>query len=151
FQVGDLLRMLQVIGELEPRFRRSGQQRLLLELLLVRFALLDRSVELEDVLRALGGGGGTSERPARGPVSTPRTPAASSEAGPARPATTLEREPEPPAPGRESGERGRGGSAPTVMDRPRREESRPVLADAPPPWDGPPPWEGPPPEEEYGD
>jgi DNA polymerase-3 subunit gamma/tau len=54
----DLLRMLQAIGELEPRFRRSGQQQLLTETLLVRFALLDRAVDLEDVLRSIGGDGG---------------------------------------------------------------------------------------------
>jgi DNA polymerase-3 subunit gamma/tau len=53
----DLLRMLQVIAELEPRFRKSGQQQLLVETLLVRFALLDRAVDLEDVLRSFGGGG----------------------------------------------------------------------------------------------
>ena len=64
----DLLRMLQAIGELEPRFRKSGQQQLLVETLLVRFALLDRSVDLEEVLRSLGGEGtapeslGTSRR-----------------------------------------------------------------------------------------
>jgi DNA polymerase-3 subunit gamma/tau len=58
FAAADLLRMLQAVGELEPRFRKSGQQQLLIETLLVRFALLDRSVELEDVLRSLGGGGG---------------------------------------------------------------------------------------------
>ena len=51
--------MLQAIGELEPRFRKSGQQQLLVETLLVRFALLDRTVELEDVLRSIGGGGGS--------------------------------------------------------------------------------------------
>jgi DNA polymerase-3 subunit gamma/tau len=51
----DLLRMLQVIAELEPRFRKSGQQQLLVETLLVRFALLDRAVDLEDVLRSFGG------------------------------------------------------------------------------------------------
>ena len=54
---GDLLRMLSALGELEQRFRKSGQQQLLLETLLVRFALLDRSVALEDVLRGLGDGG----------------------------------------------------------------------------------------------
>jgi len=72
FTAADLLRMLQAIAELEPRFRKSGQQQLLLETLLVRFALLDRSVDLEEVLRTLGaqpasgsssggetGGGGT--------------------------------------------------------------------------------------------
>jgi len=51
----DLLRMLQVIAELEPRFRKSGQQQLLVETLIVRFALLDRAVDLEDVLRSFGG------------------------------------------------------------------------------------------------
>ncbi|HEX4933249.1 MAG TPA: DNA polymerase III subunit gamma/tau [Gemmatimonadaceae bacterium] len=55
---GDLLRMLNAVAELEPRFRRSGQQQLLLETLLVRFALLDRTVELEEVLREVGGGSG---------------------------------------------------------------------------------------------
>lgn len=56
----DLLRMLNVIGEMEIRFKRSGQQQLLVETLLVRFALLDRTVELEDVLKAIGGGGGSA-------------------------------------------------------------------------------------------
>jgi DNA polymerase III subunit gamma/tau len=58
FAAADLLRMLQALGELEPRFRKSGQQQMLIETLLVRFALIDRSVELEDVLRSLGGSGG---------------------------------------------------------------------------------------------
>jgi hypothetical protein len=58
----DLLRMLHTLVELEPRFRRSGQQQLLLETLLVRFALLDRTVSLEDVLRGLDGGGAAPPR-----------------------------------------------------------------------------------------
>jgi DNA polymerase-3 subunit gamma/tau len=67
----DLLRMLQAIGELEPRFRKSGQQQLLVETLLVRFALLDRTVEIEDVLRSLGGEkSGPFARPE--PRATPR-------------------------------------------------------------------------------
>lgn len=52
---GDLLRMLSALGELEPRFRRSTQQQLLLETALVRFALLDRTVAIEDVLKNMGG------------------------------------------------------------------------------------------------
>ncbi|MBA3557863.1 MAG: DNA polymerase III subunit gamma/tau [Gemmatimonadaceae bacterium] len=56
-EAGNLLRMLTAIGELEPRFRRSGQQQLLLETLLVRFALMDRTVSLEDVLQGLNAGG----------------------------------------------------------------------------------------------
>ena len=62
---GDVLRMLNVLSELEPRFRKSGQQQLMIELLLVRFALLDRTLSLEEVLRGLGpGGGATSSSPA---------------------------------------------------------------------------------------
>ncbi len=60
FGTSDLLRMLSALTELEPRFRKSGQQQLLLEALLVRFALLDRSVSLEAVLRGLGGSSGSS-------------------------------------------------------------------------------------------
>src|SRR5215510_12743227 len=56
----DLLRMLNTIGEIEQRFRKSGQQQLLVETLLVRFALLDRAIELEDVLRSMGGSSGSS-------------------------------------------------------------------------------------------
>ncbi len=65
FATADLLRMLSLIGELEPRFRKSGQQQLLIETLLVRFALMDRAVELEDVLRGLANDGAMSP-PTRG-------------------------------------------------------------------------------------
>ena len=54
---GDLLRMLHALLEMEPMYRRSGQPQLLLETLLVRFALLDRTVELEEVLKGFGAGG----------------------------------------------------------------------------------------------
>lgn len=63
----DLVRMLVMLVELEPHFRRSAQQQLLFETLLVRFALLDRTVDLESVLRGVMGapsggstGGGAS-------------------------------------------------------------------------------------------
>jgi DNA polymerase-3 subunit gamma/tau len=76
FQAGDLLRMLSALTELEPRFRKSGQQQLLLEALFVRFALLDRTVSLEAVLRGLGGGGSVPDdlpAPRQAPA-TPRAP-----------------------------------------------------------------------------
>jgi len=68
----DLLRMLSAFTQLEPQFRKSGQQQLLVETLLVRFALLDRSVQLEDVLRSLGegGAGGGVDRSPREPART---------------------------------------------------------------------------------
>lgn len=66
FASGDLLRMLTMLVEIEPHFRRSGQQQLLFETLLVRFALLDRTIALEEVLRGLDGsgpaGGGAAAR-----------------------------------------------------------------------------------------
>ena len=75
---GDVLRMLTAITELEPRFRRSGQQQILLETALVRFALLDHSVAIEEVLTALGsspgGSGGSVARDVARPVSKPVTP-----------------------------------------------------------------------------
>jgi DNA polymerase-3 subunit gamma/tau len=76
---GDLLRMLHALGELEPRFRKSSQQQLLLETLLVRFALLDRTVDIEDVLRQLAGDGGAeggAGRPAGGSARLPSSPPA---------------------------------------------------------------------------
>ena len=68
---GDLLRMLHALGDLEPRFRKSSQQQLLLETLLVRFALLDRTIDLEDVLRGLAGGGEQGSRAAGGSARVP--------------------------------------------------------------------------------
>ena len=90
FSPGDLLRMLTLVTELEPRFRKSGQQQLLLESLLVRFALMDRTVELEDVLREMGtgGAGGAAARtaaPAPAPPAAPRPAAPPAPAPPAAP------------------------------------------------------------------
>jgi DNA polymerase-3 subunit gamma/tau len=61
FAAGDLLRMLAQVAELDAdgRFRKSGEQRILIELLLLRFAYLESTVSLEDVLSAIGGGGGS--------------------------------------------------------------------------------------------
>jgi DNA polymerase-3 subunit gamma/tau len=103
FAAGDLLRMLSAITELEPRFRKSGQQQLLLEALLVRFALLDRTVTLEKVLQGLGGeGGGSAPEPAprrEPPGREPAPPARRASAPePASPATSPVRPPAPPPP-----------------------------------------------------
>ncbi len=62
---GDLLRMLHALLEIEPMYRRSGQPQLLLETLLVRFALLDRTVELEEVIKGFGTGGHDDPPPRR--------------------------------------------------------------------------------------
>ena len=87
FAAGDLLRMLTMLVEIEPHFRRSAQQQLLFETLLVRFALLDRTIGIEDILRGLddagysgrggtGGGGGAAGggTPARRETPVANTP-----------------------------------------------------------------------------
>ena len=61
FSASALLRMLHALLEMEPVYRRSGQPQLLLESLLVRFALIDRTVELEEVIK--GFGASASEEP----------------------------------------------------------------------------------------
>ncbi|MDB4913236.1 MAG: polymerase subunit gamma and tau [Gemmatimonadetes bacterium] len=87
FSAGDLLRMLSALTELEPRFRKSGQQQLLLEALFVRFALLDRTVSLEAVLRGIGGGqGGAVIEPEPRRAAPLAAPAPLRDARPARPA-----------------------------------------------------------------
>ncbi len=58
FDTGDLLRMLALVSELDldGRFRKSSNPRLLLEALMLRLTHLDRTVELEALLRAAGEG-----------------------------------------------------------------------------------------------
>ena len=100
FAAGDILRMLTMLSAIEPQFRRSSQQQLLVEMLLVRFALLDRAVTLEEVLSTLGGGGETGARPqgmpqASRPVQAESRAAAprKSSAGPASAARDIPAEP----------------------------------------------------------
>ncbi|MEO5590041.1 MAG: DNA polymerase III subunit gamma/tau [Gemmatimonadaceae bacterium] len=83
FAPGDLLRMLTMLTNIEPQFRRSSQQQLLIEMLLVRFALMDRSVTLEEVLATMGGAGPSGAAAASRTIETPR--------GPSRVAATLTR------------------------------------------------------------
>jgi DNA polymerase III subunit gamma/tau len=58
FGNGDLLRMLSMVAELdtEGRFRKSANPRTMLEALLLRWAFLERTVDVESLLRAAGGG-----------------------------------------------------------------------------------------------
>ncbi len=69
FVAGDLVRMLSTLAELDTdgRFRKSEQQRILIELLLLKFAMLDRTVQLEDLIAAVRGGSGPPSGPAAGP------------------------------------------------------------------------------------
>jgi len=62
-QPADIVPLLAVLGEIEPQLRQSGSPRLMVELLLLRWALLDRTVELGQVLKALGVGPKTPPAP----------------------------------------------------------------------------------------
>ncbi|HEX5179385.1 MAG TPA: DNA polymerase III subunit gamma/tau [Gemmatimonadaceae bacterium] len=106
FTPGDLVRMLTALTDLEPKFRRSGQQQILLETLLVRFALLDRTVAIEDLLREMGPGGASGDD---------GTPAPRAPSGPR--SAPLGDAPPP---------RDRGGAAPPAAAPPKA-----ALADAP--------------------
>jgi DNA polymerase-3 subunit gamma/tau len=87
FTAGDLLRMISAINALEPTFRKSAQQQLLVEILLVRMALLDRTVAVEDLLKGLSGGGSMDERePSTGSVRSQPVQASVARSAP-RPAT----------------------------------------------------------------
>jgi len=69
FEAGDLLRMLKLLGESEASLRRAASPRLAVELLLLRWALLDRTVDLTELLeggsRAPSSAGPGSPGPAR--------------------------------------------------------------------------------------
>jgi DNA polymerase III subunit gamma/tau len=58
FSEGDLLRILTLLADAEESIRRSPNARLHVETLLLHWALLDRTVDIQEVLDALQRGGG---------------------------------------------------------------------------------------------
>jgi hypothetical protein len=50
----DIVRLLTVLGTMENQLRTTGHPRLVVELLLLRWSLADRTVEIAEVIRALG-------------------------------------------------------------------------------------------------
>lgn len=96
FSTGDLLRMLGQTAELDAdgRFRKSTNPRILLEALLLRFAHLPRTVELEALIQAAGDDAVSPTPAARPELTAVERPPA--------PAETAAREPDP-APGSPSG------------------------------------------------
>src|SRR5436190_22772 len=57
----DVVRLLAVLSEMETQLRTGGGARLAVELLLLRWAMMGRTVELEEVIRALGKNPGKGE------------------------------------------------------------------------------------------
>lgn len=89
YAAGDLMRMLKLLSDAEAAIRRSPNARLHVELLLLQWTLLDRTVELEEVLSALGTAGHTEKRAATKAVpSRRRTSPAGGDTGPTQ-ATAL--------------------------------------------------------------
>src|SRR3954468_8534915 len=74
----DIIRLLTILSESEERLSRSANQRLLVEVLLLRWAMLDRTVELSEVLDALKGEGQMSRRADGPPQAKPATPSSPS-------------------------------------------------------------------------
>lgn len=118
FSAEDLLRLLVATADFESagRFRRSAQPRIQVEVLLLRLASLDSSVELAELLDMLGAAddsaGGRDARASR-----PESPAPRKRAGPRK----------------EKGKEGRSASGvePGARSRPRSSvESGPVAVDA---------------------
>ncbi len=62
----DVVRLLVVQSEMETQLRTGGSARLPVELLLLRWAMMGRTVELEEVIRALGERPGKGEEPGKG-------------------------------------------------------------------------------------
>ena len=59
----DVVRLLGVLSEMEERIRRGGNARLAVELLLLRWAMMDRTIVIGEVLDALKGGGPPRREP----------------------------------------------------------------------------------------
>ena len=74
----DVVRLLTILGESEELIRRSGNTRLAVEVLLLRWAMADRTVEIGQVLKALGsrepGAGSGNPAPSRPPSTQPPAP-----------------------------------------------------------------------------
>jgi DNA polymerase-3 subunit gamma/tau len=68
---GDVLRMLKLLGEADWAIRRSPHARLHVETMLLQWTLLDRTVELQEVIEALKKGGGPPRRATPAAVSKP--------------------------------------------------------------------------------
>ncbi|HTT66819.1 MAG TPA: DNA polymerase III subunit gamma/tau [Gemmatimonadales bacterium] len=115
---GDLLRMLHVLEEAEEPIRRGAHARLAVETMLVRWCLMDRTVEIAELLRGESAGklpdgkvravtrasegGGQSPAPASSRPATMRDPAAPAVRESAAPAASAPTPAPAPAPPRAS-------------------------------------------------
>lgn len=94
-QPGDLIRMLRLLAEDETNIRRSVNPRLAVETMLLRWAMMDRVVDLEEVLKAGQRGGGAGGQPTQVKDATPSRDTSGSKPDPV---TTVPRPSGPAAP-----------------------------------------------------
>src|SRR3954453_1817468 len=81
-QPGDVLRMLRLLADDENNIRRSVNPRLAVETLLLRWSLMDRVVDLEEVLAGQGGSGAAGQESlGRGSSAARQEPAGSRSRG----------------------------------------------------------------------
>src|SRR5881628_1607312 len=96
----DVVRLLSVLTELEPPLRSSGNVRLAVELLLLRWAMMSRTVEIGQVLEALGmRQPGSGMRDAGSGPATPPVLRDTSSGAPATPPASRIPHPDPPEKG----------------------------------------------------
>src|SRR6266545_1673731 len=93
----DVVRLLGVLSEMEERIRRGGNTRLAVEVLLLRWAMADRTVEIGQVLDALKGVG-PSDRRTVGLTPPPPPPPAARAVTPGNPPPPPRPPPPPPPP-----------------------------------------------------
>jgi len=105
----DVVRLLTVLSEAEGQIRSSGNTRLAVEVLLLRWAMMGRTVELGEVIEALGmrdAGSGTRDA-GTGPGTPPVLRDSGSSKGPTHPASPISH-PDVPGP---------SGPGPLTLDR----------------------------------
>ena len=95
FETGDVLRMLRALEEAEEPVRRGPNPRLTLETLLVRWAVMDRTIQIAEVLSGQSAGEsrdakvhGGSQRPVASEQSRPPQPQRVAERGAVAPPNT---------------------------------------------------------------
>ncbi len=91
-ETGDVVRMLRLLSDSEVLIRRSANARLVVETLLLRWAMMDRTVDLQEVL---AGRSNPGSRPS--PPTTPPAPTAPSGGAGSAPATRVLRDSGPVA------------------------------------------------------
>lgn len=93
----DVVRMLKLLGEAEPGLRRSANPRLVLETLLLRWAMMDRALDLKALLSGTAPGGAGPSAPSTSPPRLTIPPAVAAAPPTPAPAPPPVEEPPPPS------------------------------------------------------